>query len=158
MSKQALSPVQVALATAGVALTLLLSALGQTVVGVAMSRIAGELHGLEYYSWVITAYLVASTTTLPIAGKLGDMFGRKPFLIGGILGFIGASALCGLSQSMPELIVFRVVQGLFGGFLFSSAFTVLADIFPPAQRARMQGLFGAVFGLSSIVGPVVGGC
>src|SRR5713226_5032428 len=133
MSKHVLSPAQVALATAGVALTLLLSALDQTVVGVAMPRIAGELHGLEYYSWVITAYLVASTATLPIAGKLGDMFGRKPFLIGGIVGFIAASALCGLSQSMPGLIVFRAIQGLFAGVLFASTFAVLADIFPPAR-------------------------
>jgi EmrB/QacA subfamily drug resistance transporter len=157
MSKQELSPTQVALATAGVALTLLLSALDQTVVGVAMPRIAGELHGLEYYSWVITAYLVASTATLPIAGKLGDMFGRKPFLIGGILGFIAASVLCGLSQSMPELVAFRAVQGLFAGVLFASTFAVLADIFPPARMAQMSGVFGAVFGISSLIGPTLGG-
>jgi len=157
MSKHVLSPAQVALATAGVALTLLLSALDQTVVGVAMPRIAGELRGLEYYSWVVTAYLVASTATLPIAGKLGDMFGRKPFLIGGILGFIAASALCGLSQSMPELIVFRATQGLFAGVLFASTFAVLADIFPPARMAQMSGVFGAVFGISSLIGPTLGG-
>ena len=157
MSKNVLSPAQAALATAGVALTLLLSALDQTVVGVAMPRIAGELHGLEYYSWVITAYLVASTATLPIAGKLGDMFGRKPFLIGGILGFIGASVLCGLSQTMPELVIFRAVQGLFAGVLFASTFAVLADIFPPARMAQMSGVFGAVFGISSLIGPTLGG-
>src|ERR1700730_1566332 len=157
LSKNVLSPAQAALATAGVALTLLLSALDQTVVGVAMPRIAGELHGLEYYSWVITAYLVASTATLPIAGKLGDMFGRKPFLIGGILGFIAASVLCGLSQTMPELIVFRAVQGLFAGVLFASTFAVLADIFPPARMAQMSGVFGAVFGISSLIGPTLGG-
>jgi EmrB/QacA subfamily drug resistance transporter len=140
-----------------VALTLLLSALDQTVVGVAMPRIAGELHGLELYAWVITAYLVASTATLPVAGKLGDMFGRKPFLLAGIAGFVTASALCGLSRSMPELVVFRAVQGVFAGMLFASTFAVLADIFPPAQMARMSGVFGAVFGLSSLVGPTLGG-
>jgi EmrB/QacA subfamily drug resistance transporter len=122
-----------------------------------LPRIVAELNGLDRYSWLITGYLVASTVVVPIAGKLGDLFGRKPFLIAGMLGFVGASALCGLSQDMNQLIVFRIIQGLAGGMLFASAFTVLADIFPPAQRARMQGLFGGVFGLSSIVGPVVGG-
>jgi EmrB/QacA subfamily drug resistance transporter len=115
------------------------------------------LNGIDRYSWLITGYLVASTVVVPIAGKMGDLFGRKPFLIAGMLGFVGASALCGVSQDMNQLIVFRIIQGLFGGMLFASAFTALADIFPPAQRARMQGLFGGVFGLASIVGPVVGG-
>ena len=144
-------------ATAGIMLALLLAALDQTIVGTALPRIVAELNGLDRYSWLITGYLVASTVVVPIAGKMGDLFGRKPFLIAGMLGFIGASALCGLSQDMNQLIVFRIIQGLFGGMLFASAFTVLADIFPPAQRARMQGLFGGVFGLASIVGPVVGG-
>jgi EmrB/QacA subfamily drug resistance transporter len=144
-------------ATVGVMLALLLAALDQTIVGTALPRIVAELNGLDRYSWLITGYLVASTVVVPIAGKMGDLFGRKPFLIAGMLGFVGASALCGLSQDMNQLIVFRIIQGMFGGMLFASAFTVLADIFPPAQRARMQGLFGGVFGLSSIVGPVVGG-
>jgi EmrB/QacA subfamily drug resistance transporter len=157
VSDRLLSPARVALATLGVALTLLLSALDQTVVGVAMPRIVRELHGLELYAWVITAYLVASTATLPVAGKLGDMFGRKPFLLAGIAGFVTASALCGLSQSMLELVVFRAVQGVFAGMLFASTFAVLADIFPPARMARMSGVFGAVFGLSSLVGPTLGG-
>ncbi|HEY9288312.1 MAG TPA: MDR family MFS transporter [Candidatus Dormibacteraeota bacterium] len=146
-----------AFATVGVMLALLLAALDQTIVGTALPRIVAELNGLDRYSWLITGYLVASTVVVPIAGKMGDLFGRKPFLIAGMLGFVGASALCGLSQDMNQLIVFRIIQGLMGGMLFASAFTVLADIFPPAQRARMQGLFGGVFGLSSIVGPVVGG-
>src|ERR671937_257160 len=144
-------------ATAGVMLALLMAALDQTIVGTALPRIVAELNGLDRYSWLITGYLVASTVVVPIAGKMGDLFGRKPFLIAGMAGFVAASAVCGLSQDMNQLIVFRIVQGLFGGMLFASAFTVLADIFPPAQRARMQGLFGGVFGLSSIVGPVVGG-
>ncbi|HVH66069.1 MAG TPA: MDR family MFS transporter [Candidatus Acidoferrum sp.] len=145
------------LATVGVMLALLLAALDQTIVGTALPRIVAELNGLDRYSWLITGYLVASTVVVPVAGKMGDLFGRKPFLIAGMIGFVGASALCGLSQDMNQLIVFRIIQGLFGGMLFASAFTVLADIFPPAQRARMQGLFGGVFGLASIVGPVVGG-
>ena len=145
------------LSTAGVMLALLLAALDQTIVGTALPRIVGELNGLDRYSWLITGYLVSSTVMVPIAGKLGDLFGRKPFLIAGMVGFVAASALCGLSQDMNQLIVFRIIQGLFGGMLFASAFTVLADIFPPAQRARMQGFFGGIFGLASIVGPVVGG-
>jgi EmrB/QacA subfamily drug resistance transporter len=145
------------LATVGVMLALLLAALDQTIVGTALPRIVAELNGLDRYSWLITGYLVASTVVVPIAGKLGDLFGRKPFLIAGMLGFVAASALCGLSQDMTQLIIFRIVQGLFGGMLFASAFTVLGDIYPPAERARIQGLFGGVFGLSSIIGPVVGG-
>src|SRR5256885_5335124 len=146
-----------ALATAGVMRALLLAALDQTIVGTALPRIVAELNGLDRYSWLITGYLVASTVVVPIAGKLGDLFGRKPFIIAGMIGFVAASALCGLSQDMNQLIVLRIVQGLFGGTLFASAFTVLGDIYTPAERARIQGLFGAVFGLSSIVGPVVGG-
>jgi EmrB/QacA subfamily drug resistance transporter len=145
------------LATAGIMLALLLASLDQTIVGTALPRIVAQLNGLDRYSWLITGYLVASTVVVPIAGKMGDLFGRKPFLLVGMIGFVAASALCGLSQDMNELILFRIIQGLFGGMLFASAFTVLADIFPPTQRARMQGLFGAVFGLSSIIGPVVGG-
>jgi EmrB/QacA subfamily drug resistance transporter len=145
------------LATVGVMLALLLAALDQTIVGTALPRIVAELNGLDRYSWLITGYLVASTVVVPIAGKLGDLFGRKPFLIVGMIGFVAASALCGVSQDMTQLIVFRILQGLFGGMLFASAFTVLGDIYTPAERARIQGLFGAIFGLASIVGPVVGG-
>jgi EmrB/QacA subfamily drug resistance transporter len=145
------------LSTVGVMLALLLAALDQTIVGTALPRIVAELNGLDRYSWLITGYLVSSTVVVPIAGKLGDLFGRKPFLIAGMIGFVAASALAGLSQDMNQLIIFRIVQGLFGGVLFASAFTVLADIFPPQQRAKIQGLFGGVFGLASILGPIVGG-
>src|SRR3989454_10926113 len=154
---QGLSRTSALLATLGVAMALLLAALDQTVVGVAMPRIVSELHGLQYYAWVTTAYLITSTALVPVAGKLGDMFGRKPFLIAGMAGFIGASALCGVSQNMIELVLFRALQGVFGGVLFASTFAVLADVFPPTQRARMSGLFGAVFGLSSVIGPTLGG-
>src|SRR5207253_1908938 len=142
---------------AGTMLALLLAALDQTIVGTAMPRIVAELNGLSYYSWVITAYLVASTIMVPIAGKLGDLFGRKPFLLAGMIGFVVASALCGQSHSMLELVAFRTIQGLFGGMLFATVFAVIGDLFPPARRARLAGLFGAVFGLSSIVGPTAGG-
>ena len=148
---------ELVLATAGVMLCLLLVSLDQTIVGTAMPRIIAELQGLSYYAWVTTAYLVSSTVLVPIAGKLGDMFGRKPFLLAGMVGFVAASMLCGLSQNMLELVLFRGLQGLFGGMLFASVFAVLADIFPIEQRTRMQGLFGAVFGLSSVIGPTVGG-
>jgi EmrB/QacA subfamily drug resistance transporter len=142
---------------AGTMLALLLAALDQTIVGTAMPRIVAELNGLNYYTWVITAYLVASTIMVPIAGKLGDLFGRKPFLLVGMIGFVVASALCGQSHGMLELIVFRTIQGIFGGMLFATVFAVIGDLFPPSQRARLAGLFGAVFGLSSIIGPTAGG-
>jgi EmrB/QacA subfamily drug resistance transporter len=145
------------LATAGTMLALLLAALDQTIVGTAIPRIVADLNGLDRLAWVTTAYLVTSTTMVPIAGKLGDLFGRKPFLLVGMIGFVAMSALCGLSQDMTELIIARGAQGLFGGVLFATVFTVIGDLFPPEQRGRLQGLFGAVFGLSSVVGPTAGG-
>ncbi len=145
------------LATIGVALALFLAALDQTIVGTALPRIVGELKGLEFYAWVATSYMVASTTMTPISGKLGDLFGRKPVLLIGIGGFILASALCGQAQDMPQLIAFRGVQGLFGGVLFASVFASVADLFDPKTRARVQGMFGGIFGIASVVGPVVGG-
>src|ERR671936_3229827 len=105
------------LATVGVGLALFLAALDQTIVGTALPRIVAELNGLDYYAWVATAYLVASTTLTPVAGKLGDLFGRKPFLIGGMIGFVAASALCGQALNMAELVAFRGVQGIFAGVL-----------------------------------------
>jgi len=157
MITQGLSRRRVILATAGTMLALLLAALDQTIVGTAIPRIVADLNGLDRLAWVTTAYLVTSTTMTPIAGKLGDLFGRKPFLLAGMIGFVAASALCGLSQNMTELIVARGVQGIFGGVLFATVFTVIGDLFPPEQRGRTAGLFGAVFGLSSIIGPTTGG-
>jgi EmrB/QacA subfamily drug resistance transporter len=145
------------LATVGVALALFLAALDQTIVGTALPRIVADLNGLEYFAWVATAYLVASTTLTPIAGKLGDLFGRKPFLLGGMIGFVLASALCGQAQNMAELVAFRAVQGIFGGVLFASVFATIGDLYAPAQRARLQGVFASIFGIASVVGPVVGG-
>jgi EmrB/QacA subfamily drug resistance transporter len=154
---QGLSRNRVILATAGTMLALLLAALDQTIVGTAIPRIVADLNGLDRLAWVTTAYLVTSTTMTPIAGKLGDLFGRKPFLLAGMIGFVAASALCGLSQDMTQLIVFRGIQGIFGGVLFATVFTVIGDLFPPENRGRVQGLFGGVFGLSAIIGPTAGG-
>jgi EmrB/QacA subfamily drug resistance transporter len=154
---QGLSRRRVILATAGTMLALLLAALDQTIVGTAIPRIVADLNGLDRLAWVTTAYLVTSTTMTPIAGKLGDLFGRKPFLLVGMIGFVAASVVCGLSQDMTQLIVFRGIQGIFGGVLFATVFTVIGDLFPPENRARVQGLFGGVFGLSAIIGPTAGG-
>src|SRR5438067_1605341 len=145
------------LATIGVGLALFLAALDQTIVGTALPRIVAELNGLDFYAWVATGYLVSSTTLTPIAGKLGDLFGRKPFLLGGMIGFVLASALCGQAQNMAELVGFRALQGVFGGVLFASVFATIGDLYPPAQRAKLQGVFGGIFGLASVVGPTVGG-
>ena len=161
-----LSRARLIVVTLGIMMALLLAALDQTIVGTAMPRIVAELNGLDRYAWVITAYLVSSTIMVPISGKLGDLFGRKPFLIAGMAGFVGASALCGLAgefgnfgpiDGMGQLIVFRTIQGLFGGTLFATVFAVIADLFPPAQRARLQGVFGGVWGLASVFGPTAGG-
>jgi EmrB/QacA subfamily drug resistance transporter len=154
---QGLSRRRVILATAGTMLALLLAALDQTIVGTAIPRIVADLNGLDRLAWVTTAYLVTSTTMTPIAGKLGDLFGRKPFLLAGMIGFVAASALCGLSQDMTQLIVFRGIQGIFGGVLFATVFTIIGDLFPPESRGRVQGLFGGVFGLAAIIGPTAGG-
>jgi len=138
-------------ATVGVGLALFLAALDQTIVGTALPRIVADLNGLDYFAWVATAYLVASTTLTPIAGKLGDLFGRKPFLLGGMIGFVLASALCGQAQNMPELIAFRGIQGIFGGVLFASVFATIGDLYAPAERAKLQGVFGGIFGIASVV-------
>src|ERR1700737_88882 len=157
MITQGLSRNRVILATAGTALALLLAALDQTIVGTAIPRIVADLNGLDRLAWVTTAYLVTSTTVTPIAGKVGDLFGRKPFLLAGMIGFVVASALCGLSQDMTQLIIARGVQGIFGGVLFATVFSVIGDLFSASARGRAQGLFGGVFGLASIVGPPAGG-
>src|SRR2546423_1972778 len=128
---------------------MLLASLDQTIVGTALPRIVAELDGLAAYAWVGAAYLVAAATMVPIAGRLGDLFGRKLFIIVGMAGFLVASALCGLSQTMLELIVFRGIQGLFGGILMSSVFAVVADIHPPKGPARMQGIFSGTFALAA---------
>lgn len=145
------------LTVAGLVLSLLLAALDQTIVGTAMPRVVAELRGFEHYAWVTTAYLVTSTTVVPIVGRLSDLYGRRRFLLGGVAFFLLASMLCGLAQDMTQLIVFRGLQGIGGGILTATIFAAISTLFPPAQRARFQGAFGAVFGLASIVGPLIGG-
>src|SRR5260221_6689835 len=145
------------LVTVGIMLALFLAALDQTIVGTALPRIVAELNGLDYYSWVLTAYLVTSTIMTPISGKLGDLFGRKPLLLIGMIGFVLASALCGQARDMMELVLFRGIQGLFAGVLFSSVFASIADVFTIERRTRIQGLFGGIFGIASVVGPTIGG-
>src|SRR5579859_6317202 len=138
-------------------LTLLLEALDQTIVGTAMPRIIEALHGLDRYSWVVTSYILASMTMIPIVGKLSDQFGRKWFLLSGTVLFLLGSMLAGASQSMDQLILFRAVQGLGSGIGIGLIATVMADLFPPAERAKMMGFYGAVYGISSLLGPTVGG-
>ncbi|MDQ2745061.1 MAG: MFS transporter, partial [Chloroflexota bacterium] len=140
-----------------VLLGLFLAALDQTVVGTALPRIVTDLHGNGLYTWVVTAYLLSSTITVPIYGKLSDIYGRKLLLLIGICIFLGGSWLSGLSQNMTELIFFRALQGLGAGALFPIALAIIGDLFTPRERGRYQGLFGAVFGLSFIVGPFIGG-
>ena len=134
-----------------------LSALDQSVVGSAMRTIADDLKGLELQAWVTTAYLITSTIATPIYGKLGDIFGRRRLFIVAISIFLFGSLLCGFAADMFQLAAFRAVQGIGAGGLFALALTVLADIVPPRERARYQGMFLAVFGTSSVLGPVVGG-
>ncbi|HEX2350681.1 MAG TPA: MDR family MFS transporter [Ktedonobacterales bacterium] len=138
-------------------LTLLLEALDQTVVGTALPKIIGELNGFSLYTWVATAYLLASATVIPIVGKLSDQFGRKGFFITGVVVFLVGSAASGAAQTIQQLIAFRALQGLGAGIGISLVFTVVGDIFPPAERARWQGIFGAVYGISSVFGPTLGG-
>src|SRR3712207_1834912 len=139
-------------------LALFLVALDQTIVGTALPKIIADLDGFEKYAWVTTAYLLASTSMIPVIGKLGDLYGRKWFIVGGVVVFLIGSALCGAAWGMKELILFRGIQGLGAGMIFANIFTSIADIFPdPARRAKYQGVFFAVFSLSSVIGPTLGG-
>ncbi|MEA2765335.1 MAG: hypothetical protein QOK07_1739 [Gemmatimonadaceae bacterium] len=148
---------QILIAFSGLVLAMLLAALDSTIVSTALPTIVGELGGLEHLAWVVTVYLLAQTIVTPIYGKLGDLYGRKIVLQSAIVLFLIGSALCGLSQNMMQLIVFRAIQGLGGGGLAVTTQAVVGDIVPPRDRGRYQGIFGAVFGLSSIAGPLLGG-
>ena len=141
----------------GLLLAMLLAALDQTIVATALPTIVSELGGLERLSWVVTSYLLAQTVVTPLYGKLGDLYGRKGVLQSAVVIFLVGSALCGMSRTMTQLIAFRFIQGLGGGGLMVTAMAVVGDIIPPRDRGRYQGIFGAVFGLASIAGPLVGG-
>ena len=138
-------------------LTMFLASLDQTVVGTALPKIITELNGANLYAWVVTAYLLTSTVTVPIYGKFSDVFGRKIMLIIGVCLFLLGSWLSGASQNMNQLVAFRAIQGLGAGALFPIVIATIADLYSPRERGRFQGLFGAVFGLSFIVGPFIGG-
>src|SRR5438105_718257 len=157
-----------------VMLGILLAALDQTIVGPALPRIIGDLHGFDHYAWVVTIYLLTSTISVPIFGKLSDVYGRKWFFLSGIVIFLLGSALSGLSSGtqpfdlfglqiggltvgMAELILFRGIQGLGGGILFACAFAIIADLIPPRDRGKWQGAFGGMWGLAAVIGPSIGG-
>jgi len=141
----------------GVLMVMLLASLDQTIVSTAMPRVIADLHGFDRYTWVSTAYLLTSTVTVPIYGKLSDLFGRKPIFLFGIVLFLAGSALSGASQDMNQLIAFRAFQGLGAGALMPIAIAVVGDLFTPRERGKWQGVTGAVWGLSAILGPTLGG-
>src|SRR5262245_20288115 len=140
-----------------VLLGMFLAALDQTIVGPVLPKIISELNGSDYYTWAVTIYLLTSTVTVPIYGKLSDLYGRKPILMGGIILFLIGSALSGASQEMWQLVLFRGIQGLGAGSLFPIALAVIGDLFTPAERGKYQGFFGLVFGVAFILGPLLGG-
>ena len=152
-----LSRRQVIITMSGVLMAMFLSALDQTVVSTALPRIVADLGGFDRYTWVSTSYLVASTSVLPIVGRLTDIYGRKWFILAAIVVFLVGSVLAGLSQTMTQLIVFRAIQGLGGGSIMAIAFVAVGDLFPPAERGKNQGYVASVYALSSILGPILGG-
>jgi EmrB/QacA subfamily drug resistance transporter len=148
---------QLALTLGALMLCVFLSALDSSIVANALPRVISELQGFELYAWVTTGYLLSSTAVTPIGGKLGDRYGRKPMLIGGASFFLAMTLLCGLAQSMPQLIILRTLQGLGGGVLTATVFAIMGQLLAPAERARISGLITATFSLAGAVGPVVGG-
>src|SRR5215210_1636637 len=143
--------------TAGVMLGMFLAAMEATVVGTAMPTVIASLGGLDRYSWVFSAYLLTSTVTVPVWGRLSDLYGRRIFYLTGVAFFLLGSVLSGASQTIEQLIVFRAIQGLGAGALIPLSMTITGDIYTLRERARMQGLFSGVWGLASIIGPLAGG-
>ncbi|MDR4432927.1 multidrug resistance protein B [Bacillus tequilensis] len=141
----------------GLIIAMFFSALDGTIVGTAMPKIVGDLGGLSMMTWLTTAYLLTSTTVVPIAGKLADLLGRRIVYVSGLIIFMAASALCGMANNMTELIIFRGLQGIGGGIMMPMAMIVIGDLFTGKQRAKFQGVFGAIYGLASVIGPQIGG-
>lgn len=152
-----LTPSQQKIVTLGVMLGLFLGALESTVVGTAMPTVIASLGGLRIYSWVFSAYILTSTVTVPLWGRLSDLYGRKRFILAGIAIFLVGSALSGAATSMAQLVLFRAIQGLGAGALLPLGMTIIGEIYPLEKRARMQGFFSGVWGLASIIGPLIGG-
>ena len=147
----------IGLVLAGLMLGILLAALDQAIVGTSLLKIVTDIGGFERFSWLFSAYMLASTVVIPIAGKLSDIYGRRPVYLVGMGVFLLGSVLCGTAISMDQLIAYRAIQGLGGGAIFPVALATIADLFPPSERGKVGGLFGAVFGLSSVIGPFLGG-
>jgi EmrB/QacA subfamily drug resistance transporter len=138
-------------------ISLLLAALDSTIVGTAMPKIISDLKGMEHYSWPFTSYMLCSTVAILIFGKLSDMYGRKPIFISGIVVFLISSALCGMSQSMAQLILFRGIQGIGGGIIISNVFIIVAELFSAVKRGKYMGIIASMWGLASVIGPAIGG-
>src|SRR6476469_3957038 len=141
----------------GLMVALLLAALDQTIVATALPKVVSDLGGITQYTWIFTTYMLGSTVTVPLYGKLGDVYGRKPLFIVAIVIFLVGSALCGLSQNLWQLVIFRAVQGFGAGGLFPLTLAMVGMIVPPRDRGRYQGLIGSVFAAASIIGPLIGG-
>src|SRR5437763_7845132 len=141
----------------GLLLAILLAMLDSMIVSTAMPRIVGELHGLSHLSWVVTAYVLGTTVSTPLWGKIGDMYGRKSIFLTSIAGFLVGSALTGMSGNMTELIGFRALQGLFAGGLVVGAMAIIGDLVPPRERGRYQGIMASTMAIAMVAGPLVGG-
>jgi len=154
---ESISRRELTLTIGGLMMSLFLASLNQSIVNTAIPRIVSELNGFEIYAWVTTSYMLTSTAVVPVIGKVGDIHGRKRLLVGGTVYFLVTTTLCGFAQDMTQLIVLRALQGVGGGIITATAFATIAELLPPAQRARMSGLFTGVFSLSTVLGPLLGG-